>query len=170
MVREEEVEEEEQRPRKTCLLIVSAKVTFPETRPPAASVNDVADTEVDGETSGAGIVRTARQPDHERLRRVFEPGHRCRLHLPQHRLTRLSENDLESGGPMRRYFCTIGFNAAGNKKDLRNEPRTLQNRRGRSARGRWTMTGCGRRTEVVVTCFNIDSPDSYEKKLVWERP
>ncbi|XP_037501853.1 ras-like GTP-binding protein Rho1 [Rhipicephalus sanguineus] len=169
MVREEEVEEEEQRPRKTCLLIVSAKVTFPETRPPAASVNDVADTEVDGETSGAGIVRTARQPDHERLRASSNPGIDA-VFICLSIASRLSENDLESGGPMRRYFCTIGFNAAGNKKDLRNEPRTLQNRRGRSARGRWTMTGCGRRTEVVVTCFNIDSPDSYEKKLVWERP
>ncbi|XP_037506531.1 ras-like GTP-binding protein Rho1 [Rhipicephalus sanguineus] len=142
MVREEEVEEEEQRPRKTCLLIVSAKLTFPETRLPAASVNDVADTEVDGKTSGVGT----------------------------HRLTRFSENDPELGGPMRRYFCTIGSNVAGNKKDLRNDTRTLQNGCGRSGRGRWTMTGCGRCTKDVVTCFNIDSPDSYKNKLVWERP
>ncbi|CAD6586314.1 MAG: GTP-binding protein Rho1 [Tremellales sp. Tagirdzhanova-0007] len=102
---------------KTCLLIVFSKGMFPEVYVPTVFENYVADVEVDGKKVELALWDTAGQEDYDRLRPLSYPDSHVILICFAIDSPDSLDNVQEKGLPIILVAC---------KKDLRDDPKTLQ--------------------------------------------
>ncbi|CAL1534560.1 unnamed protein product [Lymnaea stagnalis] len=112
---------------KTCLLIVFSKDQFPEVYVPTVFENYVADIVVDGKTVELALWDTAGQEDYDRLRPLSYPDTHVILMCYSVDNPDSLENIGEKWTPEVRHFCpNVPVILVGNKKDLRNDPSTIE--------------------------------------------
>jgi len=112
---------------KTCLLIVFSKGTFPEVYVPTVFENYVADVEVDGKHVELALWDTAGQEDYDRLRPLSYPDSHviliCFAIDSQDSLDNVQEKWISEV----LHFCqNLPIILVGCKKDLRDDPRVLE--------------------------------------------
>ncbi|NP_001158356.1 ras-like GTP-binding protein Rho1 isoform X1 [Tribolium castaneum] len=111
---------------KTCLLIVFSKDQFPEVYVPTVFENYVADIEVDGKQVELALWDTAGQEDYDRLRPLSYPDTDVILMCFSVDSPDSLENIPEKWTPEVKHFCpNVPIILVGNKKDLRNDPNTI---------------------------------------------
>ncbi|CAG9136922.1 unnamed protein product [Plutella xylostella] len=111
---------------KTCLLIVFSKDQFPEVYVPTVFENYVADIEVDGKQVELALWDTAGQEDYDRLRPLSYPDTDVILMCFSVDSPDSLENIPEKWTPEVKHFCpSVPIILVGNKKDLRNDPATI---------------------------------------------
>ncbi|KAK9764285.1 GTP-binding protein Rho1, variant 2 [Basidiobolus ranarum] len=112
---------------KTCLLIVFSKGTFPEVYVPTVFENYVADVEVDGKRVELALWDTAGQEDYDRLRPLSYPDSHVILICFSVDSPDSLENVQEKWISEVLHFCAgLPIILVGCKKDLRNDPRTIE--------------------------------------------
>jgi len=112
---------------KTCLLIVFSKDQFPEVYVPTVFENYVADIVVDGKQVELALWDTAGQEDYDRLRPLSYPDTDVILMCFSIDNPDSLENITEKWTPEVKHFCpSVPIILVGNKKDLRNDPATIE--------------------------------------------
>ncbi|KAJ3268080.1 GTP-binding protein Rho1 [Terramyces sp. JEL0728] len=112
---------------KTCLLIVFSKGTFPEHYVPTVFENYVADVEVDGRRVELALWDTAGQEDYDRLRPLSYPDSHVILICFAIDSPDSLENVQEKWISEVIHFCAgHPIILVGLKKDLRNDPKTIE--------------------------------------------
>ncbi|KAI7904263.1 GTP-binding protein rhoA [Cokeromyces recurvatus] len=112
---------------KTCLLIVFSKGTFPEFYVPTVFENYVADVEVDGKHVELALWDTAGQEDYDRLRPLSYPDSHVILICFAVDSPDSLENVQEKWISEVLHFCQgLPILLVGCKKDLRNDPETIE--------------------------------------------
>ncbi|TIB73933.1 hypothetical protein E3Q22_03080 [Wallemia mellicola] len=112
---------------KTCLLIVFSKGTFPEVYVPTVFENYVADVEVDGKHVELALWDTAGQEDYDRLRPLSYPDSHVILICFAIDSPDSLDNVQEKWISEVMHFCQgLPTILVGCKKDLRNDPKTLE--------------------------------------------
>lgn len=112
---------------KTCLLIVFSKGTFPEVYVPTVFENYVADVEVDGKHVELALWDTAGQEDYDRLRPLSYPDSHVILICFAIDSPDSLDNVQEKWISEVLHFCQgHPIILVGCKKDLRNDPRTIE--------------------------------------------
>ncbi|KAI9486421.1 MAG: GTP-binding protein rhoA [Benjaminiella poitrasii] len=112
---------------KTCLLIVFSKGTFPEFYVPTVFENYVADVEVDGKHVELALWDTAGQEDYDRLRPLSYPDSHVILICFAVDSPDSLENVQEKWISEVLHFCQgLPIILVGCKKDLRNDPATIE--------------------------------------------
>lgn len=112
---------------KTCLLIVFSKDTFPEVYVPTVFENYVADIEIDGKQIELALWDTAGQEDYDRLRPLSYPDTNVLLICFSVDSPDSLDNVPEKWVPEVKHFCpNTPYLLVGCKKDLRNDPNTIQ--------------------------------------------
>jgi len=120
---------------KTCLLIVFSKGTFPEVYVPTVFENYVADVEVDGKHVELALWDTAGQEDYDRLRPLSYPDSHVILICFAIDTPDSVENVQEKWYPESQHFCPdVNRLLVGCKKDLRYDPKTIEELRKTSQR------------------------------------
>ncbi|KAI8967944.1 GTP-binding protein rhoA [Mycotypha africana] len=120
---------------KTCLLIVFSKGTFPEFYVPTVFENYVADVEVDGKHVELALWDTAGQEDYDRLRPLSYPDSHVILICFAVDSPDSLENVQEKWISEVLHFCQgLPIILVGCKKDLRNDPATIEELRKNSQR------------------------------------
>ncbi|KAH8921630.1 hypothetical protein BT69DRAFT_1308763 [Atractiella rhizophila] len=115
---------------KTCLLIVFSKGTFPEVYVPTVFENYVADVEVDGKRVELALWDTAGQEDYDRLRPLSYPDSHVILICFAVDSPDSLDNVQEKWISEVTHFCHgLPIILVGCKKDLRRDPRTIENLR-----------------------------------------
>ena len=111
---------------KTCLVIVESTDFFPEEFVPRVLDNHVADIEVDGKQVALQLWDTAGHEDYDRLRPLSYPGTDVILMCFSIDSPDSLENILQKWTLEVKHFChDIPIVLVGNKKDLRNDPNTI---------------------------------------------
>jgi len=111
---------------KTCLLIVFSKGTFPDVYVPTVFENYVADVEVDGRHVELALWDTAGQEDYDRLRPLSYPDSHVILICFSIDSPDSLENVEEKWISEVLHFCpNLPIILVGCKKDLRNDPNTI---------------------------------------------
>ncbi|CAH7665975.1 P-loop containing nucleoside triphosphate hydrolase protein [Phakopsora pachyrhizi] len=112
---------------KTCLLIVFSKGTFPEVYVPTVFENYVADVEVDGKRVELALWDTAGQEDYDRLRPLSYPDSHVILICFAIDSPDSLDNVQEKWISEVLHFCQgLPLVLVGCKKDLRNDPKTIE--------------------------------------------
>ncbi|EGF81536.1 hypothetical protein BATDEDRAFT_16310 [Batrachochytrium dendrobatidis JAM81] len=112
---------------KTCLLIVFSKGTFPEAYVPTVFENYVADVEVDNRRVELALWDTAGQEDYDRLRPLSYPDSHVILICYAIDSPDSLDNVQEKWISEVIHFCArLPIILVGCKKDLRNDPKTIQ--------------------------------------------
>ncbi|KAK2749641.1 GTP-binding protein Rho1 [Myotisia sp. PD_48] len=112
---------------KTCLLIVFSKGTFPEVYVPTVFENYVADVEVDGKHVELALWDTAGQEDYDRLRPLSYPDSHVILICFAIDSPDSLDNVQEKWISEVLHFCSgHPIILVGCKKDLRHDPRTIE--------------------------------------------
>ncbi|KAL0094785.1 GTP-binding protein rhoA [Phycomyces blakesleeanus] len=112
---------------KTCLLIVFSKGTFPEFYVPTVFENYVADVEVDGKHVELALWDTAGQEDYDRLRPLSYPDSHVILICYAVDSPDSLDNVQEKWISEVLHFCqNLPVLLVGCKKDLRNDPATIE--------------------------------------------
>ncbi|ORY00760.1 RhoA protein [Basidiobolus meristosporus CBS 931.73] len=112
---------------KTSLLIVFSKGTFPEVYVPTVFENYVADVEVDGKHVELALWDTAGQEDYDRLRPLSYPDSHVILICFSIDSPDSLDNVQEKWISEVLHFCAgLPIILVGCKKDLRNDPRTIE--------------------------------------------
>jgi len=112
---------------KTCLLIVFSKGTFPEVYVPTVFENHVATVMVDGKTVELALWDTAGQEDYDRLRPLSYPDSHVILICFAIDLPDSLDNVAEKWISEVLHFCVdLPIILVGLKKDLRNDPRIIE--------------------------------------------
>ncbi|KAL2912506.1 GTP-binding protein Rho1 [Polyrhizophydium stewartii] len=112
---------------KTCLLIVFSKGTFPEAYVPTVFENYVADVEVDNRRVELALWDTAGQEDYDRLRPLSYPDSHVILICYAIDSPDSLDNVQEKWIAEVIHFCAgLPILLVGCKKDLRNDPKTIQ--------------------------------------------
>ncbi|KAI9229570.1 MAG: GTP-binding protein rho5 [Piptocephalis tieghemiana] len=112
---------------KTCLLIVYSKGTFPETYVPTVFENYVATVPVDGKQVELALWDTAGQEDYDRLRPLSYPDSHVILICFAIDLPDSLDNVQEKWISEVLHFCSnLPILLIACKKDLRNDPRTIE--------------------------------------------
>jgi len=112
---------------KTCLLIVFSKGTFPEVYVPTVFENYVADVEVDGKHVELALWDTAGQEDYDRLRPLSYPDSHVILICFAIDSPDSLDNVQEKWISEVLHFChNLPIILVGCKKDLRHDPKTVQ--------------------------------------------
>lgn len=112
---------------KTCLLIVFSKGTFPEVYVPTVFENYVSDVEVDGRRVELALWDTAGQEDYDRLRPLSYPDSNVILICFAIDSPDSLDNVQEKWISEVLHFCQgIPIILVGCKKDLRDDPKTIQ--------------------------------------------
>ncbi|KAF9158941.1 GTP-binding protein Rho1 [Actinomortierella ambigua] len=112
---------------KTCLLIVFSKGTFPEIYVPTVFENYVTDVEVDGKHVELALWDTAGQEDYDRLRPLSYPDSHVILICFAIDSPDSLENVTEKWFSEVQHFCGgLPVLLVGCKKDLRHDPRTIE--------------------------------------------
>ncbi|KZT59391.1 putative GTPase Rho1 [Calocera cornea HHB12733] len=120
---------------KTCLLIVFSKGTFPEVYVPTVFENYVADVEVDGKRVELALWDTAGQEDYDRLRPLSYPDSHVILICFGIDNPDSLDNVQEKWISEIMHFCSgLPIILVGCKKDLRRDPRTIEELRRTSQR------------------------------------
>ncbi|KAH8998071.1 small GTPase-binding protein [Lactarius hatsudake] len=120
---------------KTCLLIVFSKGTFPEVYIPTVFENYVADVEVDGKHVELALWDTAGQEDYDRLRPLSYPDSHVILICFAVDSPDSLDNVQEKWISEVMHFCAgLPIILVGCKKDLRRDPKTIENLRKTSQR------------------------------------
>ncbi|KAI5116241.1 hypothetical protein M0805_001235 [Coniferiporia weirii] len=120
---------------KTCLLIVFSKGTFPEVYVPTVFENYVADVEVDGKHVELALWDTAGQEDYDRLRPLSYPDSHVILICFAIDSPDSLDNVQEKWHSEVTHFCQgLPVLLVGCKKDLRRDPRTIEELRKTSQR------------------------------------
>ncbi|KAH8106385.1 small GTPase-binding protein [Phellopilus nigrolimitatus] len=120
---------------KTCLLIVFSKGTFPEVYVPTVFENYVADVEVDGKRVELALWDTAGQEDYDRLRPLSYPDSHVILICFAVDSPDSLDNVQEKWHSEVTHFCQgLPVLLVGCKKDLRKDPRTIEELRKTSQR------------------------------------
>ncbi|CCC07244.1 rho-type GTPase [Copromyces sp. CBS 386.78] len=112
---------------KTCLLIVFSKGTFPEVYVPTVFENYVADVEVDGRHVELALWDTAGQEDYDRLRPLSYPDSHVVLICFAIDSPDSLDNVSEKWHSEVLHFCRdVPIILVGCKKDLRHDPKTIE--------------------------------------------
>lgn len=112
---------------KTCLLIVFSKGTFPEVYVPTVFENYVADVEVDGKHVELALWDTAGQEDYDRLRPLSYPDSHVILICFAIDSPDSLDNVQEKWHSEVTHFCQgLPILLVGCKKDLRYDPKTIE--------------------------------------------
>jgi len=112
---------------KTCLLIVFSKGMFPEVYVPTVFENYVADVEVDGKKVELALWDTAGQEDYDRLRPLSYPDSHVILICFAIDSPDSLDNVQEKWISEVLHFCQgLPIILVACKKDLRNDPKTMQ--------------------------------------------
>lgn len=112
---------------KTCLLIVFSKGTFPEVYVPTVFENYVADVEVDGKHVELALWDTAGQEDYDRLRPLSYPDSHVILICFAVDSPDSLDNVQEKWISEVLHFCqNLPIILVGCKKDLRNDPKIIE--------------------------------------------
>ncbi|KAG1439405.1 hypothetical protein G6F56_012310 [Rhizopus delemar] len=112
---------------KTCLLFVFSKGTFPELYVPTVFENYVADVDVDGKRVELALWDTAGQEDYDRLRPLSYPDSHVILICFAVDSPDSLDNVQEKWISEVLHFCQgLPIVLVGCKKDLRNDPNTIQ--------------------------------------------
>ncbi|KAA1087812.1 hypothetical protein PGTUg99_009919 [Puccinia graminis f. sp. tritici] len=112
---------------KTCLLIVFSKGTFPEVYVPTVFENYVADVEVDGKRVELALWDTAGQEDYDRLRPLSYPDSNVILICFAIDSPDSLDNVQEKWISEVLHFCQgLPIVLVGCKKDLRTDPKTIE--------------------------------------------
>jgi len=112
---------------KTCLLIVFSKGTFPEVYVPTVFENYVADVEVDGKHVELALWDTAGQEDYDRLRPLSYPDSHVILICFAVDSPDSLDNVQEKWISEVLHFCqNLPIILVGCKKDLRYDPKTIE--------------------------------------------
>ncbi|KAJ2228972.1 GTP-binding protein Rho1 [Coemansia sp. RSA 1722] len=112
---------------KTCLLIVFSKGTFPEVYVPTVFENYVTDIEVDGQHIELALWDTAGQEDYDRLRPLSYPDSHVIVICFSIDSPDSLDNVQEKWISEVLHFCAgLPIILTGCKKDLRNDPRTVE--------------------------------------------
>ncbi|KAI9028258.1 GTP-binding protein rhoA [Phycomyces nitens] len=112
---------------KTCLLIVFSKGTFPEFYVPTVFENYVADVDVDGKHVELALWDTAGQEDYDRLRPLSYPDSHVILICYAVDSPDSLDNVQEKWISEVLHFCQgLPILLVGCKKDLRNDPATIE--------------------------------------------
>nr|AGC26945.1 rho GTPase [Polyporus umbellatus] len=112
---------------KTCLLIVFSKGTFPEVYVPTVFENYVADVEVDGKHAELALWDTAGQEDYDRLRPLSYPDSHVILICFAVDSPDSLDNVQEKWISEVLHFCAgLPTILVATKKDLRRDPRTIE--------------------------------------------
>ncbi|KAK9449909.1 small gtpase-binding protein [Limtongia smithiae] len=112
---------------KTCLLIVFSKGTFPQVYVPTVFENYVADVEVDGRHVELALWDTAGQEDYDRLRPLSYPDANVILICFSIDSPDSLDNVQEKWISEVMHFCqNLPIILVGCKKDLRNDPKTIE--------------------------------------------
>ncbi|KAG9092973.1 GTP-binding protein Rho1 [Ceratobasidium sp. UAMH 11750] len=120
---------------KTCLLIVFSKGTFPEVYVPTVFENYVADVEVDGKRVELALWDTAGQEDYDRLRPLSYPDSHVILICFAVDSPDSLDNVQEKWISEVMHFCQgLPIILVGCKKDLRRDPKTIEELRKTSQR------------------------------------
>ncbi|KAE9389816.1 putative GTPase Rho1 [Gymnopus androsaceus JB14] len=120
---------------KTCLLIVFSKGTFPEVYVPTVFENYVADVEVDGKHVELALWDTAGQEDYDRLRPLSYPDSHVILICFAVDSPDSLDNVQEKWISEVMHFCpNLPIILVGCKKDLRRDPRVIEELRKTSQR------------------------------------
>jgi len=120
---------------KTCLLIVFSKGTFPEVYVPTVFENYVADVEVDGKHVELALWDTAGQEDYDRLRPLSYPDSHVILICFAVDSPDSLDNVQEKWISEVMHFCAgLPIILVGCKKDLRRDPRVIDELRKTSQR------------------------------------
>ncbi|KDN43749.1 GTP-binding protein rhoA, partial [Rhizoctonia solani AG-8 WAC10335] len=120
---------------KTCLLIVFSKGTFPEVYVPTVFENYVADVEVDGKRVELALWDTAGQEDYDRLRPLSYPDSHVILICFAVDSPDSLDNVQEKWISEVMHFCAgLPIILVGCKKDLRRDPKTIEELRKTSQR------------------------------------
>ncbi|KAF5337697.1 hypothetical protein D9758_017344 [Tetrapyrgos nigripes] len=120
---------------KTCLLIVFSKGTFPEVYVPTVFENYVADVEVDGKHVELALWDTAGQEDYDRLRPLSYPDSHVILICFAVDSPDSLDNVQEKWISEVMHFCAgLPIILVGCKKDLRRDPRVIEELRKTSQR------------------------------------
>ncbi|KAF8519697.1 P-loop containing nucleoside triphosphate hydrolase protein [Gautieria morchelliformis] len=120
---------------KTCLLIVFSKGTFPEVYVPTVFENYVADVEVDGKHVELALWDTAGQEDYDRLRPLSYPDSHVILICFAVDSPDSLDNVQEKWISEVMHFCHgLPIILVGCKKDLRRDPKTIEELRKTSQR------------------------------------
>ncbi|KAF9258399.1 hypothetical protein L218DRAFT_877268 [Marasmius fiardii PR-910] len=120
---------------KTCLLIVFSKGTFPEVYVPTVFENYVADVEVDGKHVELALWDTAGQEDYDRLRPLSYPDSHVILICFAVDSPDSLDNVQEKWHSEVLHFCAgLPIILVGCKKDLRRDPRVIDELRKTSQR------------------------------------
>ncbi|OMH86190.1 GTP-binding protein rho1 [Zancudomyces culisetae] len=115
---------------KTCLLIVFSNGTFPEVYVPTVFENYVADVEADGRHVELTLWDTAGQEDYDRLRPLSYPDSHVILICFSIDSPDSLDNVQEKWIAEVLHFCAgLPIILVGCKKDLRNDPRTIEDLR-----------------------------------------
>ncbi|PAV16782.1 small GTPase-binding protein [Pyrrhoderma noxium] len=120
---------------KTCLLIVFSKGSFPEVYVPTVFENYVADVEVDGKHVELALWDTAGQEDYDRLRPLSYPDSHVILICFAVDSPDSLDNVQEKWHSEVTHFCAgLPVLLVGCKKDLRRDPKTIEELRKTSQR------------------------------------
>ncbi|KAL1926967.1 hypothetical protein VTP01DRAFT_5297 [Rhizomucor pusillus] len=120
---------------KTCLLIVFSRGTFPELYVPTVFENYVADVDVDGKRVELALWDTAGQEDYDRLRPLSYPDSHVILICFAVDSPDSLDNVQEKWISEVMHFChDLPILLVACKKDLRNDPRTIEELRKTSQR------------------------------------
>ncbi|XP_001607509.2 ras-like GTP-binding protein Rho1 isoform X2 [Nasonia vitripennis] len=112
---------------KTCLLFAFSNEQLPERYSPTVFENYLVDIEVDGKRIELALWDTAGQEDYDRLRPMSYLDTDVVLMCFSLDSPDSLENIPEKWAPEVRHFCAnVPIVLVGNKKDLRNDPTTLQ--------------------------------------------
>lgn len=115
---------------KTCLLIVFSRGTFPEVYVPTVFENYVADVEVDGKHVELALWDTAGQEDYDRLRPLSYPDSHVILICFAIDSPDSLDNVQEKWISEVLHFCAqLPIILVGCKRDLRNDPKTIEDLR-----------------------------------------
>lgn len=113
---------------KTCLLIVFSKDDFPTKHIPTVFENYVADIEVNGKQVELSLWDTAGQEDYDRLRPLSYPDTDVVVVCFSIDSPDSLDNISEKWAPEVKHYCPrVPIILVGNKKDLRNDPDTIEN-------------------------------------------
>lgn len=115
---------------KTCLLIVFSQGKFPDVYVPTVFENYVADVDVDGRKVELALWDTAGQEDYDRLRPLSYPDSHVILICFAIDMPDSLDNVQEKWISEVMHFCHgLPIILVGCKKDLRNDPKTIQDLR-----------------------------------------
>jgi len=139
---------------KTCLLIVFSKGTFPEVYVPTVFENYVADVEVDSKHVELALWDTAGQEDYDRLRPLSYPDSNVILICFAIDSPDSLDNVQEKWISEVMHFCHgLPIILVGCKKDLRYDPKTIEELRKTSQRPVSTEEGQGVAQKIGATRY-----------------